>query len=371
MQIKKIVTKNIDYETLDDYISKVNYSLKILGKDNNLIIIKNIGVVDTNDGVIKIPYNYLSCLDIDNLYNFEKPLNKEKLQYEYKNINRGFSRRATEKWDAMSEFKFGLAIVYMDGKYAVIDYNSNIVFDFTDNLNYIGIESHNILLLKNKNNETAIYKLNYGYMKDFDSENIDLIKPITDNILKVYDDRKTHFKIFINNKFVSAQEYFWKDFDFFVDERDDTIILENKKDKITEFRDMDYNLLLKLDTNKYLKFLNCIYYMNDQKLYKYNIEEKKSLKIEPRIKDIDKNLIEFNEEKFSNYKYGYIDKESNEIIVSQNKLYGLMIKSDSGTSTIRWVDNLDKLNQLELLVLNNLIEKTDTYNDQIKKNIKK
>lgn len=275
-----------------------------------------------------IPYKYADIINIDTNsttlneffknaqdqhYTFLKTRNRDKDQ----EIDWDFERKErTEKfdWEARSKFNNELAIVYKNGQYAVINSINEKVFNYNEDIIYIKILTPELLILKNKHQQQAIYKINHGYIINFD-----------DNI-----------------KFEDA----------YVFKNTNKIILIN--DKNIKIIDDSGNQLLDANIESMqLSTINQLFYKENNNYYMYDLETNNK-----KLININKVFILENGEtttNIGNNKYFY-KLDNGQIILTENLKYGICIEENDICSTPLWFNSKKDMYKFEKELLNSLLE---------------
>lgn len=257
----------------------------------------------------------------------------------------------TENWDAMSQYKFGLAIIYKDGKYGVINTKYDIVYPYQEEVIFIKIISETSLFLKDVNGDCAIYDVSKKeYEMDFKegvkAENIEEIRP---SIFKIITKEEKYARINKKNITDLMVEKVW------YDERDNTIILENET-KVGIYT-KEAEKIIEVETSKYDKIKDYLFYHQNNNQYMCDLQDKSIKKLNTLyVKNQDGEMVDIDEV-LKKYSYYYIDDDTNEMTVFENIVYGILIEINHGTKIIRWVDSLDKLFKLEEEIMYNILPK--------------
>lgn len=266
----------------------------------------------------------------------------------------------TDKWQAMSDYKYGLSIIYNNGVYGVIDLNYNIVFNYDNNITYINILSPNTLILKNKDNKKALYSIEKGYITNFE-DNIDFetINELSNNVFRLTTNNK--HKLIIGNKTFEG-EYNYIYFD------EGVIILEQKNKTI--FLDINGKLIKTINTNEFYKYNNNIYFKQKNAIYKIDLKTSEKTLIKSFIKTEDGKIINNNIDNIlKKYNYYYFDEQNNELILFKEKKYGVKVDTGNNISTYKWFDKLKNSYIFEKLFLENLVNCIDNSNEISKQKV--
>ena len=404
MKVERIIPRKLDDELLETYKKSNEFYIdSVLHKLNNLLVIAvdddrispkyKIIDIDTgtvlrdcerNERIYLCPYD--SCWEESNyranyyqnknhLSNNVFPIgeglyfdevskniyykNYDKLQKSvecYKDIESHKSSPliTTKNWDAMSEYKFGLAIIYKDGKYGVINTEYDIVYPYQEEVVFIKIISETTLFLKNANGTCAIYDISKKeYDMDFKegvrAENIEEIRP---SIFKIITKDGNYARINKKNITDLTVDKVW------FDERDNTVILENES-KVGIYT-KEAEKIMEVETSKYNKIKDYLFYHQNNNQYMCDLKSKSIKKLNTLYaKNQDGKMININNV-LKKYNYYYIDDDTNEMTVFKDIVYGILIEINHGTKIIRWVDSLDKMFKLEEEIMNNLLPKETT-----------
>ena len=401
MKVERIIPRELDDEILETYKKSNEFYIdSVLHKLNNLLVIAvdddrispkyKIIDIDTgtvlrdcerNERIYLCPYD--SCWKESNyranyycsqnhLSNNVFPIgeglyfdevskniyykNYDKLQKSvecYKDIESHKSSPliTTKNWDAMSEYKFGLAIIYKDGKYGVINTEYDIVYPYQEEVVFIKIISETSLFLKNVNGICAIYDIfKKEYEMDFKegvrAENIEEIRP---SIFKIITKEGNYVRINKKNITDLMVEKVW------YDERDNTIILENES-KVGIYT-KEAEKIIEVETSKYDKIKDYLFYHQNNNQYICDLKNKSIKKLNTLYAKNQDGEMVYIDDVLKKYSYYYIDDDTNEMTVFEDIVYGILIEINHGTKVIRWVDSLDKMFKLEEEIMNNILPK--------------
>lgn len=285
---------------------------------------------------------------------YYKELNKESNKeesYKEREYYKSPSLITTKNWDAMSEYKFGLSVIYKDGKYGVINDKYDIVFPYHEEIVFIKIISETSLFLKDVNGVCAIYDVSKKeYEMDFKegvrAENIEEIRP---SIFKIITKEGTYARISKKNITDLIVEKVW------YDERDNTIILGNES-KVGIYT-KEAEKIMEVETSKYDKIKDYLFYHQNNNQYMCDLKNKSIKKLNALYaKNQDGEMVDIDDA-LKEYSYYYIDDDTNEMTVFKDRVYGIFIEINRGTKVIRWVDSLDKMFKLEEEIINNILPK--------------
>lgn len=402
MKVERIIPRKLDDELLETYKKSNEFYIdSVLHKLNNLLVIAvdddrispkyKIIDIDTgtvlrdcerNERICLCPYD--SCWKASNYqanyYHYKNHLSNNVFpigeglyldevsktiyynENNYKLPNRGGCYKdtksyksspliTTKNWDAMSQYKFGLAIIYKDGKYGVINTEYDIVYPYQEEVTFIKIISETSLFLKDVNGVCAIYDISKKeYEMDFKeglrAENIEEIRP---SIFKIITKEGTYARISKKNITDLIVEKVW------YDERDNTIILGNET-KVGIYT-KEAEKIIEVETSKYDKIKDYLFYHQNNNQYMCDLKNKSIKKLNTLYaKNQDGEMI-YIDDVLKKYSYYYIDDDTNEMTVFEDIVYGILIEINHGTKVIRWVDSLDKMFKLEEEIMNNILPK--------------
>lgn len=273
-------------------------------------------------------------------------INSFKMNEKYSTVHTPL--KTCDKWDAQSEYIYGLSIIYKrtdnNEFYGVVDSKYNVVLDYDESIEKIKIESPRIILVENKDKQSNLYDIENGYITNF-KYRFDSVVRLGNNIFKVKNNNK--FRYILNGE-ISDCEYENIAYDRGV------IILTNE-DEIT-FINQDNQVLYKMKKQKYFKSTEDIYYEKNSSIIKHNLYTGEETTIGRRNivgngNPIDSESVDDILEK---YKYYFID-EDGYVHLTDTMYYGVELESN-GISVYRWYDNPDNVKSLQKNLLENLID---------------
>lgn len=285
---------------------------------------------------------------------YYKELNKESNKeesYKEREYYKSSPLITTKNWDAMSEYKFGLSVIYKDGKYGVINDKYDIVFPYHEEIVFIKIISETSLFLKDVNGVCAIYDVSKKeYEMDFKegviAENIKEIRP---SIFKIITKEGNYARINKKNITDSMVKY------VIFDRRDNTVILESES-KVGIYT-KEAEKIMEVETSKYDKIKDYLFYHKNNNQYMCDLKNKSIKKLNTLYaKNQDGEVVDIDDV-LKKYSYYYIDDDTNKMTVFEDKVYGILIEINRGTKIIRWVDSLDKMFKLEEEIMYNILPK--------------
>ena len=173
MKVERIIPRKLDEKLLETYKKSNEFYIdKVVYKLNNLLVITGDDYGDSEYKIIDIDTGTVLCackpfvrirlapdeycwrvfsyhaselstklfpigeglyFDEAGKTIFYKELNKESNKeesYKEREYYKSSPLITTKNWDAMSEYKFGLSVIYKDGKYGVINDKYDIVFPY-------------------------------------------------------------------------------------------------------------------------------------------------------------------------------------------------------------------------------------------------
>lgn len=403
MKVERIIPRELDDERLEAYKKSNEFYIdRILRKFNNLLVIfvnddrisPKCKIIDIDTGTVLRDcerykriclYPYDSCWETsnyqaeyyrsqnylsnnvfpigeglyfdeiaENIYyneNNDKSSNKEEESYKQREYYESSPLITTKNWDAMSEYKFGLAIIYKDGKYGVINTEYDIVYPYQEEVVFIKIISETSLFLKDVNGTCAIYDVSKKeYEIDFkEGVRAENIKEISPSIFKIITKEGTYARINKKNITDLMVEKVW------YDERDSTIILESEN-KVRIYT-KEAEKIIEVETSKYDKIKDFLFYHQNNNQYMCDLKSKNIKKLNTLYaKNQDGEMVDIDDV-LKKYSYYYIDDDTNKMTVFEDIVYGILIEINHGTKIIRWVDSLDKMFKLEEEIMYNILPK--------------
>lgn len=267
------------------------------------------------------------------------------------------SLKKCDKWDAQSEYKDGLSIIYkiINGEelYGVVDTDYNVVFDYDENVKTIKILYSDLLLIGSNEGFNSIFDLQRNcYVCPFKYE-FNEVERLSLDIFRVkVGDR---YRL-IRNGSISDEVY--DDIGF------DRGILILTIDNEIRFIDSDGNILYKLEKQKFLKSKKDVYYEFDFNIIKHNLFTGKEDIIGKRtFYDGDKKIETSSiDEILNNYNFYYVDNEGFVRLFKTMK-YGVELKSND-VSVYRWYDNKRYVYEFQKELLNNLVIMSENNSKQ-------
>ena len=213
MKINELKAEKTTLKFLKEYIKSKDYSLDrpfiyynnlyVYSKKYsyyNIIDLSNGNIINTIETDSSDPYGILNQIYGSNNWNINEyyEVNSSKNEIKYRPYTKdSFCKKkkiSNEKWDAMSDYIFNMAIIYKDNRYGVIDEEYNIILDLNDKYDNIKLLPNYLIFLTDKNGNNALYSKNDGFIINFDKnikyDDIALVgKNIDDNFYAIKNEK--------------------------------------------------------------------------------------------------------------------------------------------------------------------------------------